>query len=171
MLILATDLDGTFLAGKSVYKQQLYRLIRNRKDIILVFVTGRGLETVMPLLKDPVIPNPHYIICDVGATIVNGLTLEPIQPLQASIEEKWPGHLSIFNNLKKVRGLQWQEVPQMRRCSFYYDETTDLEHLYIIAESLSCDVLLSAEKFVDILPPGVNKGSSLKHLMIFLYLN
>lgn len=168
MLLLATDLDGTFLAGKSAYKQMLYRMIRQRPDVILVFVTGRGLETVISLLNDPVIPNPHYIICDVGATIVNGLTLEPIQPLQSAIEEKWPGHLDIYNKLKNVKGLQWQEVPQMRRCSFFYNEDTDLEQVSIISKSLGCDMLLSAEKYVDILPPGVNKGYSLQQLVKLL---
>jgi len=161
MLILATDLDGTFLGGRSVHKQQLYRLIREREDIRLVFVTGRGLETVIPLLNDPVIPNPDYIICDVGATIVNGHTLEPIQPLQAGIEHKWPGRLVMQNKLKKVRGLRWQPVPQVRRCSFFFDETTDFDHLQRIADASGCDVLKSAGKFVDVLPGGVNKGSSL----------
>ena len=171
MLLLATDLDGTFLAGKSVYKQQLYRLMREREDVALVFVTGRGLETVIPLLNDPILPNPHYIICDVGATIVNGLTLEPIQPLQSSIEEKWPGHLEIYNKLKNVKGLQWQEVPQMRRCSFYFDTDTDLEQVNYISKSLDCDVLMSAEKYIDILPRGVNKGSSLMQLIKLLQIS
>lgn len=91
MLLLATDLDGTFLGGKSADKQQLYRVIRENPTVRLVFVTGRGLETVIPLLNDPVIPNPDYIICDVGATVVNGRTLEPIQPIQSEIENRWPG--------------------------------------------------------------------------------
>jgi glucosylglycerol-phosphate synthase len=165
MLILATDLDGTFLGGKSVHKQQLYRLIRNRSDIILVFVTGRGLESVIPLLNDAVIPHPDYIICDVGATVVNGRTLEPIQPLQSSIEAKWPGRLTARNKLKKVSGLVWQEVPQTRRCSFFYDQHTDMEHLKEVVETLNCDLLLSAGKFLDVLPKGVNKGSTLKELV------
>ena len=87
-MLLATDLDGTFLGGKSLHKQLLYQFIRDQQDIQLVFVTGRGLESVIPLLNDPIIPNPDYIICDVGATIVNGHTLEPVESLQASIEKK-----------------------------------------------------------------------------------
>lgn len=168
MLVLATDLDGTFLGGRSFHKQQLYRLIRERQDIRLVFVTGRGLETVIPLLNDPVIPNPDYIICDVGATLVNGHTLEPIQPLQAAIENKWPGRLVMQNKLKKVKGLRWQPVPQVRRCSFFFDETTDFDHLQRIADASACDVLRSAGKFVDVLPGGVNKGSSLIQLVKLL---
>jgi glucosylglycerol-phosphate synthase len=168
MLLLATDLDGTFLGGKSVHKQQLYRLIRNREDIRLVFVTGRGLETVIPLLNDPVIPHPDYIICDVGATVVNGRSLDPIEPMQSTIENKWPGRLPAKNKLKKVKGLRWQEVPQTRRCSFFYDENTDMEHLQEVVQSLNCDLLISAGKFLDVLPKGVNKGSTLKQLIKLL---
>ena len=168
MLLLATDLDGTFLGGKSVLKQQLYRLIRNRQDIRLVFVTGRGLERVIPLLNDPVIPHPDYIICDVGATVVNGRNLDPIEPMQSTIEAKWPGRLPAKNKLKKVRGLRWQEVPQTRRCSFFYDEHTDMAHLKEVVASLNCDLLLSAGRFLDVLPKGVNKGSTLKQLIQLL---
>lgn len=168
MFLLATDLDGTFLAGKSAHKQQLYRLMRERQDLSLVFVTGRGLESVIPLLNDPVIPNPHYIICDVGATIVNGMTLEPVQPLQAEVEEKWPGHLEIQNRMKGIRGLRWQEVPQMRRCSFFYDEEADMEEIDLVCRSFGCDMLVSAGKYVDVLPAGVNKGSTLQKLVKLL---
>src|SRR5918993_325020 len=109
-MILATDLDGTFLGGKSLHKQQLYRLIRNSHDIKLIFVTGRGLETVIPLLNDPIIPNPEFIICDVGATVVNGHTLEAVELLQNDIEKKWPGHFKIMESIGQVEGLTYQEV-------------------------------------------------------------
>ena len=71
-MLLATDLDGTFLGGKQSDRLKLYRLIREEKKISLLFVTGRGVESVMPLLSNPVIPNPDYIICDVGATVLDG---------------------------------------------------------------------------------------------------
>ena len=77
-MILATDLDGTFLAGSAESRARLYQLINAHPMIRLVFVTGRGLESVMPLLSDPGIPAPEYIICDVGATVVDGGTLQPV---------------------------------------------------------------------------------------------
>ncbi len=43
MLLLATDLDGTFLAGKSAYKQQLYRLMRERQDVTTCFCYRAGI--------------------------------------------------------------------------------------------------------------------------------
>ena len=65
-MLLATDLDGTFLAGDPDNRLKLYRLVAAHPEIDLVFVTGRGLESVLPLLSDPTIPQPDYIIADVG---------------------------------------------------------------------------------------------------------
>jgi len=164
-MLLATDLDGTFLGGKKIDQLNLYRLIRNHKDIRLAFVTGRGLESVLPLLNDPIIPNPDYIICDVGATIVNGRTLEAIEPVQSQIEAKWPGLFTFRKELKNIKGLKFQEVPQQRRCSFYYDQNTDLEAVRAIAQRYECEVLLSAGQYLDILPNNTNKGETLKQLV------
>ena len=44
-MLLATDLDGTFLAGDSQSKTTLYQLISSHPEIDLVFVTGRGIES------------------------------------------------------------------------------------------------------------------------------
>jgi len=167
-MLLATDLDGTFLGGKSLHKQKLYRLIRKNKAIRLVFVTGRGLETVIPLLNDPIIPNPDYIICDVGATIVNGHTLEPIEQLQSEIEKSWPGNLKIRESLQHLDSLQYQEVPQQRRCSFYTNDESIVKEVKETAATLGCDVIYSANKFLDVLPKSINKGTSLVNLVKYL---
>ena len=42
-LILATDLDGTFLGGSDSQRRRLYDAISARPDALLVFVTGRDL--------------------------------------------------------------------------------------------------------------------------------
>jgi glucosylglycerol-phosphate synthase/sucrose-6F-phosphate phosphohydrolase len=170
-MLLATDLDGTFLGGKSIHKQQLYRVIRKQKNCLLVFVTGRGLESVIPILNDPIIPNPDYIICDVGATIVNGHTLEPIENIQAEVEKNWPGRLKVSQALQNVEGLFYQEVPQQRRCSFFVEDESVIEMVKEQVADLDCDVIYSAGKFLDVLPAGVNKGTSLTKLVAFLGIN
>lgn len=167
-MLLATDLDGTFLGGKSIHKQQLYKLIRENTDTRLVFVTGRGLESVIPILNDPIIPNPDYIICDVGATIVNGHTLEPIELLQSGIERSWPGRLKVIESLKEFPGLVYQEVPQQRRCSFFVEDEDVIERVRLSVAELDCEIIYSANKFLDVLPNGVNKGTSLTKLVDYL---
>ena len=164
-MLLATDLDGTFLGGSLSKKRKLYDLIKNQPTIKLVFVTGRGLETVLPLLHDPMMPVPDYIISDVGATIVDGQTLEPVATIQSEIERRWPDEYLLRQQLAAIPGIEPQEVPQQRRCSFYYDSSADLTAVRKIADQHRCDVLLSAGKYLDILPAGVNKGSTLKKLI------
>ncbi|MGN6438338.1 MAG: HAD family hydrolase [Agriterribacter sp.] len=167
-MLLATDLDGAFPDEQSSRKQQLYRLLRANLNVRLVFVTGRALESVIPILNDPGLPNPDYIICDAGATIVNGHTLEPIYPLQLEIEKKWPGHIQVINALKDVEGILYQQVPQQRRCSYLMKDEWSLAAVRLRLESFNCEIVHAAGQFLDILPAGVNKGSSLKKLVSFL---
>ncbi|QEH44103.1 glucosylglycerol-phosphate synthase [Chitinophaga sp. XS-30] len=163
-MILATDLDGTFLGGSNQHKEQLYSMIRDNEDFRLIFVTGRGVESVLPLLNDPVIPRPDYIICDVGATVLDGVTLEPIQPIQNNIEIKWPGKEAVMKMLEDVKGIRLQAVPQQRRCSFFFDDDRIREKVARLEKELGCDIILSANKFLDVLPADVNKGSTLRKL-------
>lgn len=163
-MILATDLDGTFLGGSNHHKEQLYSIIRENEDFRLIFVTGRGVESVLPLLNDPVIPRPDYIICDVGATVLDGNTLEPVQPIQNNIEIRWPGKEEVMKVLEDVKGIRLQLVPQQRRCSFFFDDDRIKEKIGHLERELGCDIILSANKFLDVLPASVNKGSTLQKL-------
>ncbi len=164
-MLLATDLDGTFLAGDPENRLKLYHLISSHPEIDLVFVTGRGLESVLPLLSDPTIPDPDYIICDVGCTVVSGDLQQAIQPLQSEIDDIWPGEQLIENALAPFKGLQRQEVPQERRVSYFCDSDVVTDDMLASVEALSCDVLFSAGKYLDILPQGINKGRTLSRLI------
>ena len=164
-MMLATDLDGTFLAGDPDNRQRLYQLISAHPGITLVFVTGRGLEVVVPLLSDPAIPQPDYIICDVGATVVDGKTLQPVYPVQSEIDARWPGEQLILQKLSAFPGLERQQVPQQRRCSWFCEPDAVTDELRAAVEALDCDLLFSAGMYLDCLPRGVNKGSTLQRLV------
>ena len=164
-MLLATDLDGTFLAGSDEDRQRLYQLINRHPQIQLAFVTGRGLESVLPLLSDPILPRPDYIVCDVGATVVDGHTLQPVQPLQSQIDQRWPGESAIAMALADVPDIQRQEFPQERRCSYFCRETAVTDTLRKRVEALGCDLLFSNGVYLDVLPKDVNKGNTLKGLV------
>lgn len=165
MMLLATDLDGTFLGGKMEDRLRLYKNIKANKEIKLVFVTGRGIESIIPLLNDPIIPTPDYVIADIGGTILDGKTLNAIEPIQFEIENNWPSPYEIQEALSTQKDLVYQNVPQQRRCSYYYDSNTNLEEVREIAASFNCDVITSVDRYLDIVPKDVNKGTSLKKLM------
>lgn len=168
-MLLATDLDGTFLAGDPEDRLSLYQTIAAHPEIKLAYVTGRSLEVVLPLLADPTLPQPDYIIADVGASLYHGETLQPIQPLQTDIDQIWPGESQVAQALAPFPDLERQDVPQARRCSYFCTpERASDPDLQAAAESLGCDLLYSSDLYLDFLPKGVNKGSSLlkltKHL-------
>jgi glucosylglycerol-phosphate synthase len=172
-ILLATDLDGTFLAGTPTLRRQLYRLVELHPDIRLAWVTGRGVESVLPLLADPSLPTPEFLICDVGATVLFASGMQPIQPLQSRIEARWPGELAVERAMARF-DLVRQRVPQQRRCSYECDPDR-LEMLRPeierVAAELGCDVLYSASHYLDILPKDTNKGSSLRALVTQLGLD
>lgn len=163
-LTLATDLDGTLLGGTDEERAHLNEALAGARTI---FVTGRGLETIRPLLYDPLVPKPQYVIADVGATVVEVDNMRPVQPLQSEIDARWPGTLRVLEALERFDGLVRQEVPQERRCSFYYEDegvVTD-ELRSVVQDLLGCELLVSAGRYLDILPRGVSKGSTLLRLL------
>ncbi len=166
-MLLATDLDGTFLAGEKKDKKKLYEWLNKDCSIDLVFVTGRGLQHVLPLLKQNYLPKPDFLICDVGATITyNDGTI--IEELTNEIENKWPGKELIFSELKNFHNLKLQGESHSRRCSFFCNEEDISEEITNLIQSIGCDYLFSGGKYFDVLPKGVNKGSSIKKLINFL---
>ncbi len=171
-VVLATDLDGTLLAGSLPARRHLRELFSgNIPHAKLIFVTGRGIESILPLLNDPMIPRPDYIIADVGATVVFGDTLLPIFPLQQKISDAWPGTQQVLSALEPFSYLTRQSVPQERRCSFFVNEGEIDDALKDTVESLGCELLFSAQKYLDILPKGIGKGSTLRKLCEHLNLH
>lgn len=168
-LVLATDLDGTLLAGTHEARRRVRDLFAAAAEApadarpTLVFVTGRGLETVMPLLSDPTIPSPDYIIADVGATVVDR-ELRPVEPIQHELTSHWPGSQAVLRALSGFPQLVRQSVPQERRCSFLATEDAVTPALQAAVEALGCELLFSAGRYLDVLPRGVGKGAALRRL-------
>ncbi len=166
--MLATDLDGTFLGGRQADRLSLYRAIRASTEVQLVFVTGRGAESVLPLLSDPLVPDPDYIIADVGATVLHGDGRRPVTPLQWELSTRWVGMDPILQALHDMPSLVRQQVPQERRCSYFLDDARLLDEIRERLAHLEVDVLYSADRYLDVLPRGISKGDTLRRLAAHL---
>ncbi len=167
-MLLATDLDGTFLGGRQADRLQLYRTLRANSGIRLIFVTGRGIESILPLLDDPLLPDPEFIIADVGATVVHRDGLRPVTPLHWEIDASWVGVAAVLAAIGELPGLERQAVPQERRVSFLASEAGQIAEVRSRLAHLPVDVLYSADRYLDVLPRGVNKGSTLSRLVDLL---
>jgi trehalose-6-phosphate synthase len=59
-LVLATDLDGTFLGGDQAQRTELYtELHRRREELMLIYATGRDLEFIAGLFAHLSFPTPQ----------------------------------------------------------------------------------------------------------------
>ncbi len=169
-LVLATDLDGTFLGGTPAQRDRLYRWLAATPDALLIFVTGRDPAFIANLCASGAVPAPRYVVGDVGTTIAEFRAgrLVPIAALESHIRIAWEGMAErVRTRLSGVPGLWLQPAPFRYRLSYQYDSRFDPAALGVL-DGLGVDTLTSHGCFVDILPRGVSKGPSLKRLIAHL---
>lgn len=172
-LVLATDLDGTFLGGSEASRRSLYSWIENNRHMVgLVFVTGRDPGYIRGLIRGKGIPRPDYVVGDVGTTIASvdhDHMLTPIAELEAEIATAWnDASARVQSALHRIRGLRLQSTGFRYRVSYDLDaEDFDDKALDIVA-GLGLDALVSADRYFDVLPKGVSKGPSLLRLLAHL---
>ncbi|PWJ21894.1 HAD-IIB family hydrolase [Jannaschia seohaensis] len=172
-MVLATDLDGTFLGGTDEECAKFYSWIQaNRDSVGLIFVTGRDPGFIRELTTKRGVPRPDYVVGDVGTTIAevepDGM-LRPIDALESEISERW-GDASgrVQAALHSVSGLKLQSTGFRYRVSYDMDpERFDSRALDIVA-GLGLDALVSDNRFFDVLPKDVSKGPSLLRLLAHL---
>ncbi|MDY6940779.1 MAG: HAD-IIB family hydrolase [Cyanobacteriota bacterium] len=162
-LVLATDLDGTFLGGSDSQRSQFYEYVESsRSQLLLVFVTGRSLHMIDELCEIPGFPRPDYIIGDVGTTIFEGRTFKPVAKVQDWIRGVWnDANDRVKTLLENEPGLELQPLAPDYRVSYYYDsEKLQSSTIEKIRES-GFDCIMSDNRFLDVMPKGVSKGPTL----------
>jgi HAD superfamily hydrolase (TIGR01484 family) len=168
--VLATDLDGTFLGGSSDERRAFYDWIEaQRAQVGLVFVIGRDPAFITSLTRDGDVPRPDYVVGDVGTTIAAVMpdhSIHPLVPLEAEIAAAWGNATDkIRALLADAPGLSLQDTPFRYRMSFDLDPATFNESSVESVEALGLDVLISDNRFFDVLPKGISKGPTLKRLL------
>jgi hydroxymethylpyrimidine pyrophosphatase-like HAD family hydrolase len=172
-LILVMDLDGTLLGGTADQRRRLYRWLEDRRDQVLqIFCTGRDRASVRGLLAGdnglpP--PTPHLVISDVGCTVACGSSLNTVPIAVDPIEAQWQAVRPLLDGtLEGLAGLSPQLRSVERRYSFNYEPLVFDASILQGLEQLGVDCLLSDEQYLDVLPAGVNKGSTLLNLLALL---
>lgn len=172
-LVLATDLDGTFLGGSEDARQRLYSWIEaNRDEVGLIFVTGRDPGFIRDLTRKGGVPRPDYVVGDVGTTIASVDTdhlLTPIAELEAEIAEAWgEANGRVQATLHAAPGLTLQSTGFRYRVSYDLDPAAFDDGAITKVEEMGFDALISADRYFDVLPKGVSKGPSLLRLLAHL---
>ncbi len=160
--VLAADLDGTLLGGDVTDRWRLLAALVRHPEVTVVFATGRGLPAVHQALRDPLLPRPRWIIADIGATVLDGADLSPVEPLQTELRTGWPGTKRVRAALRHFRALKYQDdVAQEGRCSFYLHPDQLTADITDAVSTLGCRWIYSAGRYFDVLPYGASKRSAL----------
>lgn len=170
-LILATDLDGTFAGGTADDRQRLQQTLRELPDTLLIYVTGRSVPAAREIMRDAPLPHPDFLIADVGTSFRGGPGLEPIQEIEAQIESAWPGADRIRRRMTGVPGLEEQQIDADRRISYWIREggmDEAIDRAAVALEGIEVDLVASADVYLDVLPRGVNKGTTLLRVLRWL---
>jgi HAD superfamily hydrolase (TIGR01484 family) len=172
-LVLATDLDGTFLEGDYRAKNYFYNeLVRLREQVLLIYTTGRPIETVKQFCEQGYLPYPHYVLGDHGTQIVEGDKFQYVEPLQHPINQRWGnGKQRLKELLCDESGIQLQPLDLPCRVAYYYDSNRLQSQTLEKISQAGFDFVQSCDLYLDILPKGVNKGSSLLKILDYLGIN
>ena len=172
-LVLVTDLDGTLLDGPPRWRRLLYAWLASERERVLhVYSTGRDLRSVRGLLaaeREMGLHPPHLVIGDVGCTLACGASLEPVPLAVDPIEARWRGKPErLLPLLASMPGLSAQPVTADRRLAYLIDVAALDRRRLAALEAHGVDCLVSGDRYLDVLPAGVNKGSTLQILLGWL---
>lgn len=166
-IVLATDLDGTFLGGPAADRLKLYDLIRAEDSRVrLIFVTGRSFPSVLTLLEEQGLPAPECMICDVGTSVLAADGTAFSAAIEHEIAGRWAdGHARLAAEIDPLPGLRLQESTGPFRRSYVYEDLDVARHARDRVNAMGFDGLISHGCFLDVLPGGVNKGWALRRLI------
>lgn len=184
-LLLCTDMDRTLLPNghqpESPRARELFHQLVSRKEVTLAYVTGRHRVLVKDAIGEYRLPQPDFVIGDVGTTIyrVCGNNWEPRQDWQSEIERDWAGydHSHLVTMFRSLDGIELQEtekqndfklsyyVPLDNNASGIMGRMKDLLH----AEGINASLVWSVDEMrksglLDVLPASATKFHAVEFL-------
>ena len=182
--VLATDLDGTFIPLSADPRQwdalDAFRRLNSRGAFLLVFATGRHLESTLDAVRQFNLPIPNWIVCDVGTSIHRRVSnaFVPFAPFDDHLAQSVRGHdrTAVESALGGISGLSLQPPERQRPFKIcYFSEPGSAETLADLANNSLADARLpyachaGIDPFhgvglLDVLPIGASKASALDWL-------
>ncbi len=180
--ILATDLDGTLipLENNPQNVRDLDELAAQlaKHNVTLIHITGRHFELALAAIKEHALPEPDWLICDVGTSIYHRH-----ESGELAMVEAYQQHLSeiiaslpidqLQQKLATIDGLRLQESEKQGPFKLsYYADAEQLDDLVerIERQLEKCaapySIIQSVDPFngdglIDLLPSDVSKAHAL----------
>ena len=185
-LLLCTDLDRTLLpngsAPESANARKNFRRLAQHPQVTLVYVTGRHQQLVEQAINKYKLPQPDYVIADVGSTIyeINGHSWHYQQQWERLIDHDWQGKNAneLHSLLVNLNGLKLQEESKQNTHKLSYYVALNHDHQKIISamqsllqqQSIKANLIWSVDQLantglLDVLPASAGKRQAIEFLM------
>jgi hypothetical protein len=185
-LLVCTDLDRTLIPNgaqaESPGARQRFGRFVSLPQITLAYVSGRDERLVREAIATYGLPQPDWVVGDVGTTIyrVEGDHWRAWSSWQEEIAPSWrgltaTGLIPLFDGLPELR-LQEPEKQNLYKLSYYLSLGVDVETLLrrmrerLQAEGLQASLIHSVDEaaevgLLDVLPAAATKLHAVEHLM------
>ncbi len=169
---LISDIDGTLVDGQKTTGLAELRewIITNDGDLGFGLASGRNLELVKKAIIEYSLPEPDILICSAGSEIFYSPDFEP--------DKGWESHISYLWKRDEIEELlidfpklilQEEAAQREFKLSYYVDADfveDDLNAIYklLYENKLRAKLLLTENRFLDILPFRASKGNAIRFL-------
>ncbi|MEP6746115.1 MAG: HAD family hydrolase [Bacteroidota bacterium] len=171
-LFIISDIDGTLVEGKnSEGLQELKQWIaENKGRVVFGVASGRNKEITLQALAEYDIPKPDILICSAGSEIYYTDKCIPDNGWESHINYHWKRE-ELQKELAAFPGIRLQEPAAQWpfKLSYYVDSTFDQDDMadlykFLDDRKLACKILLTENKFLDLLPLRASKGQAVRYL-------
>lgn len=184
--LLCTDLDRTLLPNgaqpESEMARRYFAALAARPELTLAYVSGRSLALVQAAIVDYALPEPDFIVGDVGTSIyrAQGEHWQRWRDWDAEIAQDWRGRkrAELADMLAGIHQLQPQEAHKQGefKLSYYVSLSEDEESLLrsvqgvLEQQNVAASLVWSVDEpvgvgLLDVLPAAATKRHAVEFLM------
>lgn len=184
-LLLCTDMDRTVIPNGSQPEDPQahgrFKAFCANEAVTLVYVTGRHQALVKEAITEYDLPEPDFVITDVGTKIYNvtGQDWQVLESWEAEIDKDWHGkdHTQIKQLLGAVSELKLQEPEKQNTHKLSYYLPLHMDHTLVMdrmeallnAEGIDASLIWSVDEpenigLLDVLPRNATKVHAIEFL-------
>lgn len=171
-LFIISDLDGTLVEGNNSagLKEFTKWIVEHKGKVVFGIASGRNRYITEQAFTQYDLPKPDILICSAGSEIFYTDKFIPDKGWESHIDYQWK-RKELQAALEKFPGIRLQEEDAQWRfkLSYYIDNSFDEDSMadlykFLDDHKLRARILLTDNKYLDLLPFRASKGSAVRYL-------